>query len=221
MNDFEYDVMVKKRIARGAVNRKCGSKSRKCSLPSDYLTTGQWKKRNGDVIVFTMDSPVQWSDFVRLSPVTQTEYLGHLVEKYHASGATISEMMGISYTKFVKHCKEIGFSLLACRGHNMNKKQREEWAEFVRPVSKAAPDVTDETDEDIKQNAVCVQSLSGRIDQMPSSLSSFSVCFDGKIDPDGIANSIRRIMAGSFYRGRVEIRCEVDLSSSVDQDELE
>lgn len=37
MNDFDYDIVQKKRVARGAfahVNRKRG----KCRLPSDYLT---------------------------------------------------------------------------------------------------------------------------------------------------------------------------------------
>ena len=46
MNDFDFDVMTKKRIARGAAARKCGSKSRRCTLPSDYLTDAQKKARN-------------------------------------------------------------------------------------------------------------------------------------------------------------------------------
>lgn len=211
MNDFEYDVMVKKRIARGAANRKRGSKSQKCTLPSDYLTHSQWKKRNGDVIVFSMDSPVKWADFIQLSAQTQIEYLGHLVEKFHASGATISEMMGVSYTKFVKHCKEIGFSLLACRGHNMSAAQRAEWNAFAHPnAEESASEEPEQEDLDaVRREAVVIQPLSKREpDKTPSSLSSFSLCFSGAIDPDGIANSIRLLMGPSAY-GTVEITCKI------------
>lgn len=43
MNDFDYDIVQKKRVARGAfahVNRKRG----KCRLPSDYLTAAQKRR---------------------------------------------------------------------------------------------------------------------------------------------------------------------------------
>lgn len=46
MNDFDYDIVQKKRVARGAfahVNRKRG----KCRLPSDYLTAAQKREMNG------------------------------------------------------------------------------------------------------------------------------------------------------------------------------
>ena len=45
VNDFDYDCMQKKRVARGAfshVNHKRG----KCRLPSDYLTAAQRKEMN-------------------------------------------------------------------------------------------------------------------------------------------------------------------------------
>ena len=35
MNDFDYDVKEKKRIAAGARSRKCGSKSKRCTLLPD------------------------------------------------------------------------------------------------------------------------------------------------------------------------------------------
>lgn len=38
MTDFDYDVKQRRELARAAKYRKRGSKSKKCTLPSDYLT---------------------------------------------------------------------------------------------------------------------------------------------------------------------------------------
>ena len=57
MNDFDYDIVQKKRVARGAfahVNRKRG----KCRLPSDYLTAAQKKEMNGAVKTYNITRPM-------------------------------------------------------------------------------------------------------------------------------------------------------------------
>ena len=41
MRDFDYEVLQRKRIAQQAKHKKKGSKTCKCSLPSDYLTAKQ------------------------------------------------------------------------------------------------------------------------------------------------------------------------------------
>ena len=43
---FQQDVKERKKMKTGAMHRKCGSKSKKCTLPSDYLTPSQKKKLN-------------------------------------------------------------------------------------------------------------------------------------------------------------------------------
>ena len=134
MNDFEYDVMVRKRIARGAFNRKRGSKSKKCSLPSDHLTDSQWKKMNGDVIVFNMDSPVLWADFRRLSQPTQKEYLDSLAQRYHASGSAVAKMMGVSLPTFYKHCNRMDYHMDGNKGHRMNAAEKAAWQAFLAPM---------------------------------------------------------------------------------------
>ena len=62
MNDFNYDCMQKKRIARGAfahINRKRGG----CSLPSDTLTEKQRKEKNGEVKSYNITRPMPWREF--------------------------------------------------------------------------------------------------------------------------------------------------------------
>lgn len=63
MNDFDFENMQKKRIAQGARHRVCGSKSKKCSLPSDLLTAAQKRKLNGPVESYDMGRPMSWDRF--------------------------------------------------------------------------------------------------------------------------------------------------------------
>lgn len=203
MTDFEYDIMQKKRTASGAFHRKCGSKSKKCSLPSDHLTQSQWKKRNGDVIVFSMDAPISWRDFKQLAEATQKEYLSGLVGKYNASGSTLSKMMGVSHGAFLNHCKSIGFSLSGCRGRSMSQEQRAAWASFLAPPIMPSQDVAVE-----EQTPVCEDASANITPSAPAptqnGMMSFTVRYEGVIDPDSVANSLRSMLCGGMD-GTVEI----------------
>ena len=51
---FVQDSKEKKAIGRGARHRVRGSKSKRCSLPSDGMTHAQWKRSNGPVITYNL-----------------------------------------------------------------------------------------------------------------------------------------------------------------------
>ena len=97
MNDFDFDVMTKKRIARGAAARKCGSKSRRCTLPSDYLTDAQKKARNGKLSTYNLSKPMTYEQFKLMPRDLQREYLLKLRNDMHASTRVIAQMFGCSY----------------------------------------------------------------------------------------------------------------------------
>lgn len=97
MNDFDFDVMTKKRIARGASARKCGSKSRRCTLPSDYLTDAQKKARNGKMSTYNLSKPMTYEQFKLMPRDLQREYLLKLRNDMHASARVIAQMFGCSY----------------------------------------------------------------------------------------------------------------------------
>ena len=97
MNDFDFDVMTKKRIARGAAARKCGSKSRRCTLPSDYLTDAQKKARNGKMSTYNLSKPMTYEQFKLMPRDLQREYLLKLRNDMHASSRVIAQMFGCSY----------------------------------------------------------------------------------------------------------------------------
>ena len=98
MNDFDYDVLQKKRIAAGARHMKRGSRSKRCSLPSDNLTPAQLKRRNGPVSTYKLDAPMRWDDFKAMPADLQKKYLTNLVETYGATNEMLGDMFYVHPT---------------------------------------------------------------------------------------------------------------------------
>ena len=96
MHDFDFDIMEKKRIAQGARARKCGSRSRKCTLPSDYLTAAQKKGLNGKVSTYNLSEPMTYSKFRVMPDDLQKEYLLKRRNEMGASLTAIGKMMQCS-----------------------------------------------------------------------------------------------------------------------------
>ena len=96
MHDFDFDIMEKKRIAQGARARKCGSKSRKCTLPSDYLTAAQKKGLNGKVSTYNLSEPMTYSKFRVMPDDLQKEYLLKLRNEMGATLTAMGKMMQCS-----------------------------------------------------------------------------------------------------------------------------
>ena len=98
MNDFDYDVLQKKRTAAGARHMKRGSRSKRCSLPSDNLTPAQLKRRNGPVSTYKLDAPMRWDDFKEMPADLQKQYLTYLVETYGATNEMLGDMFYVHPT---------------------------------------------------------------------------------------------------------------------------
>ena len=98
MNDFDYDALQKKRIAAGARHMKRGSRSKRCSLPSDHLTPAQLKRRNGPVSTYKLDAPMMWDDFKAMPVDLQKKYLTNLVETYGATNEMLGDMFYVHPT---------------------------------------------------------------------------------------------------------------------------
>ena len=111
MNDFDYDIVQKKRVARGAyahVNRKRG----KCRLPSDYLTAAQKKEMNGAVKTYNITRPMPWYEFKAMPEDLKREFFRNmqsfggtakwLAEEMNACDATIrreAELVGAPFRR--------------------------------------------------------------------------------------------------------------------------
>lgn len=96
MHDFDYDAMQKKRIARGAMHMKRGSKSKKCGLPHDGLTAAQLRRLNGPVSTYKMDEPMTKESFKAMPEDLQKQYIRGLQETYQATDEMLGKMFGVS-----------------------------------------------------------------------------------------------------------------------------
>lgn len=136
MNDFDYDVKEKKRIARGAYAKKNGSKSKKCTLPGDYLTNAEKAKLSTTVVDVNLKKKMRVEDFTKLSPLIQKEYIEWLRDEFGATSAMIShEMFNRSdawlsiYTgKYAPHLKGL---FPKARRPKPTKSKRQKWLDFI------------------------------------------------------------------------------------------
>lgn len=85
MNDFDFDCKEKKRIARGAFAKKGGSRSKKCTLPGDYLTPAQKAKLSTTLVAVNLRKPMTYEQFKRLPTDVKREYLEYLRDEYGAT----------------------------------------------------------------------------------------------------------------------------------------
>lgn len=95
MNDFDYDILERKRVARNAKYKRNGSKSRKCTLPQDSMSAAQLRRMNGKMETYNLSKPMSWTMFRAMPDDLKREYITRLRERFNASLAKISEMMGI------------------------------------------------------------------------------------------------------------------------------
>ena len=108
MNDFDYDVLQKKRIAAGSRHMRRGSRSKRCFLPSDNLTPAQLKRRNGPVSTYKLDAPMRWDDFKDMPVDLQKQYLTNLVETYGATNEMLGDMFYVHPTNVGTVKKALG-----------------------------------------------------------------------------------------------------------------
>ena len=108
MTDFDYDVLQKKRIASGAYHVKKGSRSKKCTLPSDYLTAKQKRELNGKMDTFDLSKPMSWAEFKFMPKDLQEEYLLKLIDEFNASQRMVAKMFGISDPTLSIYLRRIG-----------------------------------------------------------------------------------------------------------------
>ena len=111
MTDFEYDNWQKKILAKNATKRKCGAKSKKCTLPSDYLTNKQIRERNGKIVSFNLNAPMAWSQYITLPDDIKKEYILTLRKKYNANQTVIAEMFGRAKSTISSEMKRLNLRM--------------------------------------------------------------------------------------------------------------
>ena len=108
MHDFDYEVMQKKRIARGAAHMK--RKRKGCSLPSDNLTAAQKRRLNGPVSTYKLDEPMSWESFKAMPEDLQKQYILNLQNTYQANDKMIGKLFGKSDVTVGEYRKKLGIN---------------------------------------------------------------------------------------------------------------
>lgn len=204
MNDFDYEVMQRKRLAHQASHRKRGSKSKKCPMSTDYMTKKQWIERCGDVMTYQLGKPMSWADFKKMPVHIQKEYLLDMIQRYSTTASDLAKMFGITATTITKHCSEEDIGITFTPGKRMPKDKRTEFEKLLSCDSDSAP-------EDISQQTrppVCELDMSKAKMSSDMTMTEFSLCFEGAIFPENITNSIIA-MIGVGTNAKIEVRCSI------------
>lgn len=221
MTDFDYDVLQKKRIAYQAKHKKCGSKSKKCPMSTDYMTQKQWQERCGEVYTYNMNEPKSWETFKKFPIDIQKEYISYLVKNYNVNATSLAEMFGVKPPAVRRYIeiKQLGFTFKT--GDRMNAGQKAAWQRFLgkadvaeedaqyiaQPLSvPAANEDTEEPDTVLPEEI----SFPKTIHTNGMDMKQFSLTFQGKIDVGMIANSILSIV-GKDAVGTIEVKCNLEL----------
>ena len=107
MTDIQYvyrqDIKTKKANGRGSFHKKCGSKSKKCTLPSDYLTRKEKLNLNSGVETWNMSTFYSFQDFKKMPSDIQVEYINGIIDKYSVALKNVcEEVLKVSYSYFRK-----------------------------------------------------------------------------------------------------------------------
>lgn len=214
MNDFDYDVLQKKRLARNALAKKNGSRSKKCTLPSDYLTAKQWKERNGEVVTVKMNRPIDWKSFKKLSHSLQVEYLDKQIKEYGCNAQDMAKMFGVNPSTFFSYYYRNNLKASFARGSKgMSKEQRERWELFLAGVSDVQAHSVDEV-EAVEEPIVVepeepVAAEPAKIVDGIKGLSQFSLRYSGKVNIMDVLNSVIAIVGGHDINGQIVIEVSV------------
>lgn len=205
MTEFEYDCYKKKNVAHSAMRRKCGSKSKKCSLPSDNMTPKQWNERCGDVMSYNVGRPIKWAEFTKLPKDLKEEYMNNLIERYSANARTMADVFGVSVATVFRVVKNEELNVKFLKGKYPTGERLEAFKAFMSGES-------DQTEDTNEQSVEVAETCSKETDQAGNApktrLDSFTMNFSGEVNVDMIANSLRYILSDSGH-ARIQIVCEL------------
>lgn len=214
MTDFDYDCYQKKNIAHSAMKRKCGSKSKKCKLPSDNISQKQWNERCGEVVSYQIGKPMTWREFGKLPKDLKEEYLNNLISEYSVNARNMADMFGVSVATIFRVVKNEELNVKFQKGRHPTGFEAEQFQKFLSGTLDCAEHNAPQKDEDVPVHDAEVPAVSTGDDTTPKEhgstrLDSFTMNFSGEINVEMVANSLRYIL-GSGRKARILISCEID-----------
>lgn len=139
MNDFDYDCMQKKRVARGAFAH-VGRKRGKCRLPSDFLTPAQRKEKNGEVKSYNITRPMPWPEFKTLPEDLKREFFRNM-QSFGSTASWLADEMGAASATIRAAAKYAGTPFVRGSGNLLLWTRKvAEWANAEQQTAAETPD---------------------------------------------------------------------------------
>lgn len=143
MRDEEYvfrqDVREKKITAQSA--RKRVGKTRKVTLPMDYLTKKELKDMSGDVKTFNLSRPMKWDEFRSMPNDLQAAYIKALREKFNVTNVALAKMFGVAKQTILTRFEVIGVApRVNVTGKRMSIQEANAWYAWLNGAETPASD---------------------------------------------------------------------------------
>lgn len=214
MTEFDYEVRERRSIARQSRYRKNGSRTRYVALPSDGMTQKQWKEKNGKVVSYSMNKPMDWKQFRMISREMQTDYIKRLQDDYSANAHMLSEMFGVSPFTILEYCKKHKLGITFPRGGRVSETKAEAFKRFLS--QSAETEECDESAQDREETEVPMEPAEERAVAAPRShISEFSVSFRGTSESLSEFYNMLRYMIPDGKDVTLSVRCFVDENNLV------
>lgn len=125
-NPFFDDLKDRKAPVASAAHKKNGSKSKKCSLPSDNLTPAQQRKLNGPVQSYELHKFMPYTEFKKMPTDLQQAHLDYIQRRFRLGAGTISKhVFGLSSSALPLHMKQAKLELASYRGKAISEETME------------------------------------------------------------------------------------------------
>ena len=193
MNDFDFDALQKKRIAGNARHMKNGSKSRRCSLPSDHMTHAQWKRRNGPVYTVNLNQPMSWDAFKCLTLDLQQAYIDAVQNRFGVPISRMStDLFDMSSSNLRLHCARMCLKFDGMKGKVLTGTDLELWDNWCKGIT------TTEKCEDSHENEVEKCEEDHEIEEIVEGFKEWSENLLTEAEPDFGLDELSAVFSGEF-----------------------
>lgn len=167
-NPFYDDLKARKAPVASAKHKKGGSKSHRCTLPSDNLTPAQKKKLNGPVKEYALHEPMSWKDFKAMPADLQQAHLDYIQRRFRIGSDTISVMVfGLSHQGLKNHMAAHSLELMSYKGKRCDEATLQELRAWVNGGEAVAPYPLSRPEGDLHEEAVAPPSQTKRRSPKP------------------------------------------------------
>lgn len=128
---FKQTEIERKRSGRGAYAKKGGSRSRKCSLPSDKLTAKQRKELNGKMMTYNLSKPMNWIQFLQMPVDLQRQYIENCVKIHGARRVDLEVMFEVNGNTLARHINQKMDGWKPWNGKRSAGKPSSDWLYFL------------------------------------------------------------------------------------------